>query len=847
MRTVSYRLSDLGRAIIPIGKVAENEATQVRIDSSEVFADYPTAVPSLSVLNPSGESYPVSVSTDGVFVLWNVKDSDLTAEGDGEFQLSFSVNTTVVKSSIGHTHVCRSIVADGEAPDPVQDWMTEADSALYTIEHISASATSLPAGSEPTATYSDGALAFGIPQGERGQDGQDGAPGQDGQDGADGVSPSVDVEAITGGHRVTITDAEGDHTFDVMDGAAGAVIDDTAGEGDTDKTWSADKLTSDVLSAISSLDSEKLDAPSTAGTSGQVLVSDGNGGQVWGTAGTGSITVDGTLSVSGAAADAAATGEVKHLADSTSKIYVGKNIANPAKFYSNGYPYSNGSMASASNYYTTDYIPVENGKTYAIGAYSRSQNIIVTDRYGYLMYTSGKQPISDLYVNNSSTAGLTVTISSENVAYMRAFAKLSDGRKMMVCESAYVPYNGETYQETAKVIALLDSTPVAQVEALIPDAVDDALEQFDVPIVQTKQLFDRSKVTVGYCSDSGYIDSSSNYVYTEKIPVTAGKTIYFSTNGTADVARFVTAYNASDEVVSASGAGSETSTYTVPEGIVAVRFSYSNPERGTSYAKYAHFQAEYDEITGYALYGKFFNIDDFLGTDNVLYKKKWAVCGDSFTDGAMETTIQTGKYAGHRVVYPYLIGNRNNMEIVKFFNGGQTLAFPASPGDFTNSLTNPSGTYYYQNIPSDVDYITIYLGINDANHAPGGSATGEIPIGDITDSTTATYCGAWNVVLTWLITNRPHAHIGIIVTNGNSSDTYRQAQIAIAKKYGLAYIDMNGDERTPAMLRTSNPDISSAVKTVLLQKWRVSESNTHPNDDAHVFESTFIENFLRCI
>lgn len=36
----------------------------------------------------------------------------------------------------------------------------------------------------------------------------------------DGVSPDVTVTTITGGHRVTITDADGDHTFDVMDGNA---------------------------------------------------------------------------------------------------------------------------------------------------------------------------------------------------------------------------------------------------------------------------------------------------------------------------------------------------------------------------------------------------------------------------------------------------------------------------------------------------------------------------------------------------------------------------------------------------------------------------------------------------
>lgn len=40
-------------------------------------------------------------------------------------------------------------------------------------------------------------------------------------DGDDGYSPTVTVQDITGGHRVTITDAEGDHVFDVMDGQSG--------------------------------------------------------------------------------------------------------------------------------------------------------------------------------------------------------------------------------------------------------------------------------------------------------------------------------------------------------------------------------------------------------------------------------------------------------------------------------------------------------------------------------------------------------------------------------------------------------------------------------------------------
>ena len=52
-------------------------------------------------------------------------------------------------------------------------------------------------------------------------DDQNTIKGADGKDGKDGFSPIVDVEEIEGGHRVTITDAVGDHVFDVMDGSGG--------------------------------------------------------------------------------------------------------------------------------------------------------------------------------------------------------------------------------------------------------------------------------------------------------------------------------------------------------------------------------------------------------------------------------------------------------------------------------------------------------------------------------------------------------------------------------------------------------------------------------------------------
>ena len=246
---------------------------------------------------------------------------------------------------------------------------------------------------------------------------------------------------------------------------------------------------------------------------------------------------------------------------------------------------------------------------------------------------------------------------------------------------------------------------------------------------------------------------------------------------------------------------------------------------------------------------------------NVLSGKKWAVCGDSFTNGlAQNAPIPAGPYQGQRSVYPYLIANRNGMELAPFFEGGRTLAYPPEPGEFRNSLTAPNMPWNYRNIPADADYITIYLGINDSHHAPharsgdGEDITGKIPLGTLEDESIRSFGGAWNVVLWWLIQNRPNAHIGIIVSNGVETEDYRNMTIAAAKKYGLPWLDLNGDARTPAMIRSVNPDVADFVKDELKRRWAVDydgsltgSCNTHPNDAAHLYESYIIEQFLRGI
>ena len=78
----------------------------------------------------------------------------------------------------------------------------------------------------------------------------------------------------------------------------------------TAESWTAahweSAVVGDDITELESALAEKLDAPSTAGTAGQALVTDGNGGVSWADV---EIEVDATLSQSGEAADAKATGD----------------------------------------------------------------------------------------------------------------------------------------------------------------------------------------------------------------------------------------------------------------------------------------------------------------------------------------------------------------------------------------------------------------------------------------------------------------------------------------------------------------------------------------------------------
>lgn len=232
---------------------------------------------------------------------------------------------------------------------------------------------------------------------------------------------------------------------------------------------------------------------------------------------------------------------------------------------------------------------------------------------------------------------------------------------------------------------------------------------------------------------------------------------------------------------------------------------------------------------------------------NVLWGKKWFATGDSFTSGGSaedDKYFTDEPYMGKIKTYPLFIGRRNNMQVINDASSGSIMALDKTyiedPENVSIRTRNPFSLERYLTIPEDVDYITLWFGINDAGHTN---------LGTIDDTTNETFYGAWNVVLEWILTNRPWAHVGMIITNG-SSVSYRNAERELARKWGIPYLDMMGSDQTPVMTLGRENELGLCKKAYDLRRTTFAvghapTGDSHPCWQAHEYEATFIEAFLR--
>jgi len=364
----------------------------------------------------------------------------------------------------------------------------------------------------------------------------------------------------------------------------------------------------------------------------------------------------------------------------------------------------------------------------------------------------------------------------------------------------------------------------------------------------TINLIDPADTIKGFIANSsGTITVSDVYLTSGYIPVKEGQKVTISPN-----CRKFLAYSADKSALTESYLNNgSTSSYTytaTADGFVRASYVATNLE-----------QIEYGEnASDYVPFGKELSNNILLNTEQIsqieqtssnvssaLYGKKIVFCGDSFTAGDFtglqqsDYLFQNGKYAGLKMVYPYFIGLKTGANIVNEAIGGSTMAYINGE---RNEFSTPNGRY--TQIPTDADYIVLYFGINDSHQ--------QVPIGSISDNVNTTFYGAWNIVMQYLFENHPDAKIGIIVSNGCDRIDYPNAEIAIAKKYGVSYLDINGDYNIPIIFRVNgkpdvDPDILSANRRYYAVKPSGDPTNFHPNVKMHKYESTIFQHWLESI
>lgn len=178
---------------------------------------------------PDGEPVEIRVPENGLI---DVPAEATANEGTGTIvYCGVASGAQRISKTQGYNVITHGNVGTTVPFNPSESLATQVLQAALSAEQSSAEAKSVADGLRSDAANGkfngkDGAKGD---KGNTGPQGPRGEKGNTGAKGADGVSPTVQVETIDGGHRVTFTDASDSHAVDVLDGKPGkdAVVDAT--------------------------------------------------------------------------------------------------------------------------------------------------------------------------------------------------------------------------------------------------------------------------------------------------------------------------------------------------------------------------------------------------------------------------------------------------------------------------------------------------------------------------------------------------------------------------------------------------------------------------------------------
>lgn len=233
--------------------------------------------------------------------------------------------------------------------------------------------------------------------------------------------------------------------------------------------------------------------------------------------------------------------------------------------------------------------------------------------------------------------------------------------------------------------------------------------------------------------------------------------------------------------------------------------------------------------------GGFYSVIEVLEASNPLWGKHYHACGDSFTAGSYVTDID--KATGEPLTANFLVAKYSNMKFTKDAIGGS---------DMTNvaDASNPFSVDRYLNIPEDTDYLTLQFGLNEIAIANEPST-----LGTNTDSDNTTMWDAYNTVFKWILTNRPNAKVGVIISDAWMTENYANALIEICKFWGVPWLDLGGDPQVSMNIggrrNGSGITFGETAKSLRSNQFQISSGNSHPSAAGNRWRYTALQEFLR--
>lgn len=132
IREIETTIDEIEGLVINIGRVYENKVTKLLVDLSSTLIEHPNATASLVVRQPNWQSYPATVTLNGMTLEWLITDAEIGLQsGTGEIQITVADGEQIYKSAIAQTVILPSILyKSGSIPDPIAHWISQAQAEL---------------------------------------------------------------------------------------------------------------------------------------------------------------------------------------------------------------------------------------------------------------------------------------------------------------------------------------------------------------------------------------------------------------------------------------------------------------------------------------------------------------------------------------------------------------------------------------------------------------------------------------------------------------------------------------------------------------------------------------------